>query len=223
MMRRRAALFGIALALVLPVGAKPQSRLQSIPFVECPADGQAGPIYAPRGVANTATFDEILATKVAFYKGEHAPGVFAPRNWNCRAWYGSSGGTLVVTPTPISPPYFPTPTFNDHAVVASHYFGGTSGRFLVSSYVEKLFPSRVAGKPNLIAEFVTPANEQGLGTQNYLVPSQDAVNGIAALDEAVQDGPDLRLVRVRLGASERELESAILQLNKQCLMKTNGC
>src|SRR5262249_52268243 len=33
-----------------------------------------------------------------YYKGDLAPGAFAPAGWTCHSWYGSDSGTLLITP-----------------------------------------------------------------------------------------------------------------------------
>jgi hypothetical protein len=194
--------------------------------------------------------DEIPAGEVAYYKGEQAPGVFAPSGWNCRVWYGSSGGFLVVTPTPIEAS-FPPQKFRDRVVEASTTLGGTSGRYAVATYALRLFPEQAArfiqnlkdegpetalaveslrdakdsvkNLSRVMAEFTTPANTTGLGTGDFLAPSQDSITGIALLDESDSEYPNLSMVRIRLGANVQQLETVLLRLNKECIQAKDGC
>lgn len=241
----------VVIAMILLCCARsPARQIQQIAFVGCPADGQVGPIEPPQGTPRLAELDEIPAGEVAYYKGEHAPGVFAPSGWHCRVWYGSSGGFLVATPAPIEPS-FPPAKFPDRAVEASTAIGGTSGRFAVATYALRLFREQAAGfiqnvknegtetariveglqdtkdsvksLTRVMAEFDTPANTTGLGTGDYLAPSQDSISGIAFLDEADSEYPNLSIIRVRLGAEMRQLKTVLMRLNKECIQKDDGC
>src|SRR5262245_9766206 len=195
-----------AMMLTMTVALAGQGMLKEIPFVGCPSDGQAGPDDPPTGPAKRVTVDEIPA--IAFYKGEHAPGAFAPAGWHCRVWYGSSGSILVITPGSIDPPFFPPPTFQSDAVELSLDEGGTSGRYEVAEKAAQFFPSVAArfiaevntsldkkivvgGPPrypnvrklsDVSAEFTTPPNTAGLGTEGYLKPTQTPISGVVVLD-----------------------------------------
>jgi hypothetical protein len=193
--------------------------------------------------------DERSPGQIAYYEGAHAPGIFAPSGWHCRVWYGSSGSVFVVTPTPIEAPYFPPPKFRGKAVEVSNVVGEGSGRFSVATYASWLFPGKsekfvqhvreesakllppISRAPypsdsitnqGSVAEFMTPANQKGLGTEGYLDPSQDGIRGIAILDEADPEWPSISVVRARLG-SDTELEAAILRLNKACMQRKDPC
>ena len=109
----REALATTIIAVILSACARGQAREERIAFVGCPSDGQAGPIDAPQGMPKVVTLDEVPAEEVAYYKGEQAPGVFAPRGWHCRVWYGSSGSTFVVIPASLESRDFPIPNTFD--------------------------------------------------------------------------------------------------------------
>jgi hypothetical protein len=109
----RSTLIGLSLALVVP-WASCVAQQSTVPFVGCPADGQQGPVEAPKGEPRVPPLNDVPAEGLAFYKGEYAPGAYAPRGWHCRVWYGSSGGFILVTPEPIDttdflPPKTPGP------------------------------------------------------------------------------------------------------------------
>src|SRR5437879_1630937 len=100
------ALTGVAVAFVLLKCASAQSRVDTVPFVGCPADGQQGYIAPPKGQPKVVGRHDVPLEVIAYYKGDDAPGVFAPSGWHCRVWYGSSGRTVLVTPTPIDTTHF---------------------------------------------------------------------------------------------------------------------
>jgi len=103
--------------------------------VGCPADGQAGPIEAPEESARTVPTSEVLPETVDYYRGGLAPGAFAPRGWHCHVWYGSGGGTLLVTPDTQSPVNGTAwPAVSGEAVELTFHDPGASGRYQVSEY-----------------------------------------------------------------------------------------
>ena len=119
------------------------------------ADGQAGPIEAPKGPPKVVAGTEVPASRLAYYKGEEAPGLFGPRGWHCRVWYGSSGSTLIITPTLIDSTLGLPRKLQGEALELSVSSGGTSGRFVVAHYAARLFP-RVAAK------FIARVQNEGL-------------------------------------------------------------
>lgn len=247
----RGIAIAIAVPMVVPLHAGAQARQQTIPFVGCPADGQAGHLDPPRGVPKVVVLHDVPAQSIAYYKAEDGPGVFAPRGWHCRSVYGSSGGTLIVTPTLVDSTVFPPAKTRGYAVEMSDFVGGTSGRFDVAIYASRLFP-RVAAKfiervknegivptsefergpysndsvknlDSTVVAFTTPSNAKGLGTEQYLNASEDPIRGIAVLYDSDPAEPDMSIVRVRLGANARQEMVAILRLNKECMQKGDRC
>jgi len=126
--------------------------------------------------------------------------------------------------------------------------GGTSGRFGVARYASGLFP-RIAAEfvervksesalpaedlalgiypadsvryaDSMTAEFSTPPNKTGLGTQYNLAPSRDGIRGLVVLDPSA--GWAMWIFRLRVGTSMSQLGAALLRLNKECL-KNRGC
>jgi hypothetical protein len=245
----RPALLGLRLALAVP-WAGCHAQQGTIPFVGCPADGQAGPIEPPKGRPKVVSLDELPAGAIAYYKGEQAPGVFAPAGWHCRVWYGSSGSSVLVTPTPIDTTHFLPPKLVGPAVEMGLSFAGTSGRFSVASYASRLTPRVIAGfiegvknehlvpdsefgprryardsvssVDSFVAEFTTPPGVSGLGTADLLGPSRDPIHGVAVISLDPTE-PDMSILRVRLGGSMRQVEAAVLRLNRECMQETDGC
>jgi len=227
-----------------------QAQQGAVPFVGCPADGQSGPIEAPKGQARPVFLRDVPAGAIAYYKGEQAPGLFAPAGWHCRVWYGSSGSSVLVTPTPIDMTRFLPSKVLGPAVELRLSFAGTSGRVSVARNAARLFPrvlatfigsvkrelqlpdsefeprqyarDSVTTLDNLTAEFITPAALSGLGTADLLGPSQDPIHGIAVIAPDSTE-PDMSILRVRLGANTHPVEAAVLRLNRECMHQTDGC
>src|SRR2546425_6263526 len=105
MPRKISAFAPLAIGILLPRWGGAQARQDTIPFVGCPADGQAGPIEAPKGPPKVVAGNEKPPSPPPPFKGEEGPGPFRPPRWGCRGWGGPSGRTLIITPTlPYSPP-----------------------------------------------------------------------------------------------------------------------
>jgi hypothetical protein len=190
--------------------------------------------------------DPEVALKLAYYKGQHT-GVFAPRGWRCRAWYGSNGDFVIVAPSEIQDT-FPAPPIAGPAVQADSVNGETSGRFEVADIAARFFPDLMRDyiqsvrrentelrviKPypldvvhrlnDRTVEFMTPANQEGFGTSgSRLAQSGQPIRGITALSPAsVEAG--LSQVFVRLPASEDALASVIIGVEAACLRGPNRC
>jgi len=241
---------GIAIAMVLVTGANAQSQVDAVRFVGCPADGQQGYIAPPQGQPKVVGRHEVPLEAISYYKGDYAPGLFAPSGWHCRVWYGSSGSSLLVTPRPIDTTHFMPASVLGPAVEMRFSFAGTSGRFSVARYSSRLFPKVLAGfiagvknehiAPDsefdpgqysgdsvrrlgrLVAEFTTPPGVSGLGTAELLGPSRDPIHGVAVIAPDSAE-PDMSILRVRLGVNMRQVEAAVLRLNKECMQNTDGC
>ena len=244
------AITGIAVAIVLVRSACAQSHLDTVPFVGCPADGQQGYIAPPNAQPKVVRLHDVALQGIAYYKGDDAPGVFAPSGWHCRAWYGSSGTHLLVTAAPIDTTHFMPPKVLGPAVEMSVSSAGTSGRFAVAHYASRLFPRVLASfiqtvkdehiasdsefdpRPYardsvrslgpLAAEFTTSAGVSGLGTGGLLGPSSDPIHGVAVIAPDSTE-PDMAILRVRLGGQARQVGAAVLRLNTACMQETAGC
>ncbi len=244
--RRLAATVFVAVASSVPAVDLPRSE---VPFVGCPTDGQAGPIAPPRGDAISVNLQPAVAQRLAYYQAEQGYGALAPKGWHCRGWYGSSGGSLVVTPQEIPPPYFPTPKITGPAVYVSGLVA-TSGRFWIAITAARLFPQsthefveRIKGEGVLPAkdfdvkpfpsdhlhylseravEFTTPAGQDGLGTSGMLQASVLPIRGLVALNpEAEIDSQ--REIYIRLPAELSDLIQPILKWQSLCFIHNQGC
>src|SRR5438034_557336 len=153
--RMRTGLTSLAALCVLVQCACAQARSRAVPFVGCAADGQQGHITPPRGQPKAVDSTNVSVEGIAYYKGDYAPGVFAPSGWRCHVWYGSSGSAVLVTPTPIDTTHSSPAHVLGPAVELSAHFGGTSGRFSVAEYGGYLFPT-------LLASFIARVKSEGL-------------------------------------------------------------
>jgi len=223
---------------------------QRVPAVGCPANDQMGPARLQTGESMPAPVEQRMAEQIAYYKAERSPGVYAPKGWSCRAWYGSNGSVLVVTPKRIEPPYFPLPMITGPAVMIETSDGGTSGRFHVAIVAAQLFPlvgsefiTRVR-QEHLISdssfdvephsddqlrylsdrfvEYTTPPNRTGLGTDGMFETSDFAVRGLIILN-LEDEVNSLTEVRVRLPAGPNSVAAAILQLETSCIQPHGRC
>jgi hypothetical protein len=217
--------------------------------VGCPADGQAGPIEAPEVSAMTVPTSERLPKTVAYYKGEQAPGVFAPRGWQCHVWYGSGGGVLLVTPDAQKPGNGTAwPAASHEAVELTFHDPGASGRYQVAQYSLFFFHTRqefrrwveasgfglsnpyedfkndsIRIRGRTIAEFTTPPRTTGFGTAQFLRPSADPIDGIVVLGKSKAYGEYLVVLRIRLGHTKSQLKTELLRLNRTCMVESRGC
>jgi hypothetical protein len=221
----------------------------AVPFVGCPADGQVGPIDAPKGDPKIVTLRHLPLDQIAYYKGADGPGVYAPRGWHCRLQYGSSGDSILVTPSFTNTADFSGLQIHAQAIERTSFDGGTSGRFQVAIYASRLFPKLAAAfiatvrNENVmpasnfdrgpyigdevtypatgVARFTTPADSQGLGTDGALAPANNPIRGIAVLESTGDWG--IQIFRARLRPQDRAVEDAIMRLNEQCLRSSNPC
>jgi hypothetical protein len=240
-------LFGVAFAGSLGAADLPEV---DIPFVGCPADGQAGPLNPPTRISIQVQIASATAQRLAFYQAEQGMGALAPRGWHCRGWYGSSGTVLAVTPQEIAAPYFPPPRITGPVVYIGWSDAQTSGRFQVAITAARLFPKSTRDfierikaegivpaenfdvKPfpadqlhylsSRAVEFTTPAGKEGLGTAGALQAASLPVRGLVALDsEAPIEGE--REIFVRLPADLPELAQSILEWETPCFTDFLRC
>jgi hypothetical protein len=194
----------------------------------------------------------VSVREIAYYQSAVTPGVFAPRGWYCHGWYGSGGGTLLVTPAPPgTTPGSVWPQTSGQAVEISFDGDAGSGRYQAAKYALLFFPKTAAKfiqsvngnldvkisqrslqpfeKDSLkvlsadMAEFVTSSNKSGLGTQGFLLPSRESISGIAFLDQYKPDDMNFVTVRIRLNAADSRLRTALLRLNSECIREKRGC
>jgi len=229
--------------------AIPESQPR-VPAFGCPANDQSGPASLQTGETMPAPVEQRVAEQIAYYRAENSPGIFAPKGWSCRAWNGSNGSVLVVTPKRIEPPYFPLPTITGAGVMIESSDGGSSGRFHVAIVAARLFPllggefitrvrqehlisdslfdvvpypaDRLEYLSDRFVEYTTPAHTAGLGTDGMFEESDLPVMGLTIVNLAA-DVNTLTEVRVRLPAGLNAVAQAIVQLETVCVQLPRGC
>jgi hypothetical protein len=218
--------------------ASPAKSGARVPFVGCKADGQAGPLEAPKGASRLVPIAPEAAQKFAYYKAEQGLGVLALRGWFCFEIYGSDGYALYVSPQQLNPADVLSGTWSGLSGPAIELFednGDTSGRFGVARVIARVFPDRrsfvqkvidegiepassfpfgsypedlLTYRSKNIVEFETPANEDGLGTNSRLKKSGLPINGVAIL---TGEAPDLLVLSVRLSPNLAGLAADIVK------------
>lgn len=149
--------------------AKP---LSAVPFVGCPADGQQGPVAAPKGQPKHLAIPQRAADHLAWYQfnldeSTQELGTLAPRGWHCFGTYGSNGSTIYVAPEPLDADKLIFGKnwhgFTGPAVELSVRIGDTSGRFEVASVVARIFPAHRQYVKNVISEHFDPPGDYHFG------------------------------------------------------------
>ncbi len=234
----RTALLIIAALIVLSATAHTQPAPKSqVPFIGCKSDGQIGPRRAPSGKFKTVAIAPEVARRLAYYKGAYGPGALAPRGWYCFETYGSSGQSLYVSPVPINSNLFSDSWkgFSGPAIELSEKYGDTSGRFEVAATVARLFPAhkqfvdkviaegiepassfpsgpypsdKLAYRGSDVAEYLTPAEQDGLGTDSRLLKNGDPIRGVVIL---VGEEPNVVHLSARLQPAMSDLAPTIIQ------------
>jgi len=140
----------------------------TVPFVGCESDGQVGPIKAPSGQSKTVAVSPGAVQRLAYYKAEEGvAGVLAPRGWHCFGTYGSNGGTLYVSPDPISADDLLSTSWKGFAgsvIQISYEVGDRSGRFAVAKTIARVFPSHKNFVEGVVAEGIQPASSFPYGS-----------------------------------------------------------
>ena len=232
-----------------PVSAQSPAIPQRVPALLCPVNEEMGSARPLAGESMPAPVQQALAEQITYYKAEGSPGVYAPKGWSCRAWDGSSGSTVLVTPRPIAPPYLPLPVITGPAVMIQTWDLGSSGRFHIAMVAAQLFPllgeelitqvrqehlisdssfdieshpdDQVSHPTDRLLEYTTPANRTGLGTNGLLEMSNLPIRGLTILNPEA-DVSALTEVRVRL-PPDLAVGEAIMRLETLCLQLKQGC
>jgi hypothetical protein len=240
---------GVAAAAPAAAAAAAESQ-QRVATVDCPANDQTGPARLQAADTMSVPLAPLPAGQIAFYRAEHSPGVYAPKGWSCRAWDGSNGSTLVVTPKRVEPPYFPLPVITGPAVMIEASDATSSGRFHVAIVAAQLFPligsefiarvrqehlisdssfdlesypdDRLTYLSDRLVQYTTPPNRAGLGTAGMLEVSDLPVRGLTILT-LESEANALTEVRVRLPAGLNAVAAAIVQLETTCVQLARGC
>lgn len=220
----------LILVLALAVGV---AAGQTVPFVGCAADGQAGPRAAPVGESVWAPVTVRAAGALAYYQSGLGTGVLGPRGCQCGGLYGSSGDYLVVRPGPVS---FGEAPIEGPVIIVSNWRGASMARWQVGQVIARVFPGFRRFVDGVMAAFETPASEfpsepfpgdrltyrgeravvyrteagaEGLETLPWvrIARKGTAIEGVAVL---VGDMPDLQHVSMRLPDGLRWLAPSIL-------------
>lgn len=230
------ALVASGLILALGTAAAQTTGVAPVPFVGCAADGQMGPVPAPKRIRAIPSVPGSVASRLAYYATEHH-GVLAPRGWHCIGIYGSSGSTLLVTPERHNADdlFQQDAGLSGPVVELSYLSGGTSGRFDVAKIAARIFPvarsfvdqviaediepkedfpfgpypdDTLARRTATVVEFVTPANRDGIGTSGRLAKTDQPISGVAMIFP--QEDMDVVKVSVRLPPEHGDLASTIV-------------
>jgi hypothetical protein len=173
---------------------------------------------APPGKSKSLQIAPATAQQLAYYHGNGAYGVLAPRGWYCFSSYGSMGTSLYVSSQPITSGQISSSTWKP-TIELDVSFGGTSGRWQVAEIIAHVFPAHMNFVRNVIAqgvapksafpvgpfpgddlkylsqevvEYETPPNVAGLGTQSqFLLQGAYPIVGVAILT-----GPETDLVQL---------------------------
>jgi hypothetical protein len=217
--------------------SRPRPTAQ-VPFVGCKADGQVGPLEAPKGKSTIVPIVAEAAQRLAFYKAEQGFGVLAPRGWYCFETYGSNGSSLYVSPQPLNAAMLFSKAwrgFTGPAIQLSSSVGDTSGRFEVASMIARVFPvhrefvrnviaegirpasdfpfgpypkDKLTYKSKELAEYQTPSQTDGLGTRSWLQKNANPIRGVEIL---FGEESSLLSLSVRLPSDMSNLTSTIIQ------------
>jgi hypothetical protein len=235
-----------AFVALLGTGHAEDAPTAQVPFVGCPGIGGADPQLwpVPKGAPKVLPSPPTVpAARIAYYRADAGPGVFAPRGWHCQAWGGASGSFIIVTPS-TPPAVIPRESVKSPGVIGIESYGGSSGRFDIAEVSARLFPDVMAdfiarvkaeGFPSpdfskihpfsedqytyltrRLVKFTTPAQHEGIGT-GIFVPSTDPVRGVVSLSPGGGRYPDLLQFDIRLSSSDDQLTRALIDLELQCL------
>jgi len=222
-------------------GASQGQTPVSVPFVGCRSDGQAGPVEAPKGTSTPVASSPKEADELAYYSASsgHGAGVLGPRGWYCFGTYGSGGASLFVSSQPFDAADVFSKSWSGlrgPAIELTWSNGGGSGEISVAPVVARVFPAykwyalsyeqdfdqklvfgRYPGdilsyKGDSVAEFTTPAQADGLGTQFSLKKNGTPIHGVAIIDHNTFD---LVVLSIRLPPSLARLASAIVRQMEQ--------
>ncbi len=234
----------VAILVIFLVAACNDKRAE-VELVGCVTSGQQGMFAGLPTVRRDLGSSDLGSGKVALYTTANGHSIYAPRDWRCRAFNGPSGTTLVVS-RELTNSADPEPQSLDDAIEVSWITAEGSGRFTVASYTARLFPDQTAAFTQAVraeavalgmpidtslfaddilqnvglsdAEFTTPANTSGMGTDMYLRAANTPIRGAAWLNAASPATPGLTVLRMRLGDSfDDKTMTALLHLNKSCI------
>jgi hypothetical protein len=226
----------VVVALSISAGAM-FGQLASVPFVGCESSGQIGVAKTPTSGPMSLPVSQREAGALAYYEGAWGFGVLAPRGWHCVQVSGSSGYLLLVSLKPIEPTKVFAPAWNGllgPAIDLEVSPGGTSGRYKVAEVIFRVFPAfksfadgvhelmptreipsgrypkdTLSYKSKSVVEYSTPAQTDGLGTNDVIKKNGDPIRGVAIL-VGPTDMPDLFLLSARLPPGMADLATTII-------------
>lgn len=215
-------------ALLLSAGATTH-----VPFVGCPADGQVGPVEAPRARPMPAV-PQAAAGSLAWYVSQNAQ-VLAPQGWHCFEVYGSDGQWLFVAPQRLTADQLDVDRrgFRGPVVMFGYSYGGTSGRWTVGERIGRYFPryryfirqiremgltfdnaptgpypaDRILSRTATRIRLMTPARARGQGSVEFLAPSDLPTESLIMLDPGNE--MSAATISVRLPRGQAGLSAAI--------------
>lgn len=204
-----------------------------VPFVGCPADGQVGPVSAPRARPMPAVPGP-AAGSLAWYVSRNAQ-VLAPRGWHCFEVHGSDGQWLFVAPQRLTVEQLDVDRrgFSGPIVMFGYSFGGTSGRWTVGQHIGRYFPryrdfirqiremglsfdniptgpyprDRILSRTATRIRLLTPPGVRGEGSVNFLARSTLPTETLIMLDPGNE--MSAATVSVRLPRAQAGLSAAI--------------
>lgn len=145
----------VAHAQTKPTRGAASKAAVPVPFVGCKADGQLGPVAAPKGSSKEVHISADEAQRLAYYQARDGLWVLGPRGWYCFETYGSSGRSLFVSPRPVNKSRFfayPKRSVRGYAIEVDDVYGGTSGRFGVAAVIARVFPAYLGFVKKVVAE-----------------------------------------------------------------------
>jgi hypothetical protein len=221
-----------------------------VPEILCPTTAEAESAQSRLPESMAAPVSAELAAQLVYYRPGHGTGVFGPKSWFCRAWSGSSGDMILVTPKPVPPPFVPLPEVTGPAVLLQITDGTDVGRFHLALVAKRLFPllgqdiidqvreehlipdtefkeepypdDRLQYLSDRLLEYTTPAHASGLGTDSLFQASELPIAGVTMLKPENLPAALIEL-RLRLPASLQAVGDAILDLETRCLQLRQGC
>jgi hypothetical protein len=225
-------LLSALLLVAAPSIAQRSQPLATVPFVGCPADGQQGPVAAPKGQSKHLAIPQSAAGQLAWYQFNDDPsqptlGTLAPRGWHCFGTYGSNGFTIYVAPEPLSADKLIFGKnwhgFTGPAVQLSVRIGNTSGRFEVARVVARIFPAHRDYVKKVMAEHLDSTSDYYFGpfpADKLIYKNNDLVefttpartNGVGTMSSLRPNDQPIRGLAALDVAGDMSVEQLIIRL-----------
>lgn len=182
----------------------------SVTFVGCKVHSMEGESEEPKDKDPVLMIDAEAARRLSDYT-TGGLGILAPRGWHCLGLFGTGGGSLYISPSPVNEATIFEKTWDGFKgpliefETADAEFG--AGRLVVAEGIARAFPAyrtfvislleefhfedfelpsgpgndSLLWKSNEVVEFHTPAQTGGSGTSGRLQRSSDPVDGVMIL------------------------------------------